>query len=106
MEYALKIANVIHLFSNGDATVKQYLAKPAVMETLLHSLPKFSHDVLNLVLKSIRHISMEPTTLDLLAQAGAIHALVPFLASPHSVRHAMPSRGDARPVLYVLSIVV
>lgn len=75
---------MLHLFSNGDAVVKTYMAKPQVMEHILRALPSLPHDVLHLVLKSVRNISMESTTLDLLESAGAIPALVPLLSSPYA----------------------
>lgn len=80
----LKIAKILHLFSQGDKVVKTHFAKPSVIERMLRVLPHLSQDVLLLVLKSICNISMDSTTLDLLEEAGAIPALVPFLNSPYA----------------------
>jgi len=83
-KYTLKVANIIYLFSQGDGVVKTYLAKPAVLEGILHTLNSLAHDELNVILKSIRNMSMDPTTLDFLEAAGAIPVLVPFLDSAHA----------------------
>jgi len=50
------------------------------MLTCLSNLP---HEELVLILKSIRQLAMENGTLDLLEQAGAIPALVPYFNNPH-----------------------
>lgn len=80
-EYVLKIAQILHLFSEGDKVVKLHFARPAVIESMLKALPSLPQDILILLLKSIRNISMDSTTLDLLESAGAIPALIPFLDS-------------------------
>jgi hypothetical protein len=77
--FVLKIAAILHLFSQGDKVVKLHFAKPAVIESMLRVLPTAPQEPLILLLKSIRNISMDSTTLDLLEAAGAIPALVPFL---------------------------
>lgn len=78
-DYVLKIAKILHLFSQGDKVVKLHFAKPAVIESMLRVLPSLPQEILILLLKSIRNISMDSTTLDLLESAGAIPALIPFL---------------------------
>lgn len=77
--FVLKIAGILHMFSQGDKVVKLHFAKPAVIESMLRVLPSVPQEPLILLLKSIRNISMDSTTLDLLEAAGAIPALVPFL---------------------------
>lgn len=81
--YVLKIANIVYLFSQGDAVVKTHMAKPAIIEDIFKTLPTLPHEALNLLLKSIRCISMDPNTLDLLEAAGAIPALITFLDSQY-----------------------
>lgn len=81
--YVKKIGDLLFLFSQGDKVVKTHFAKQAVIENMLRVLPNLPPETLLLVLKSIRSISMESTTLDLLEQAGAIPALIPFLNSTH-----------------------
>ena len=83
VEYTKKVCVIIHLFSQGDSKVKQYFAKPAVMRVLLQILPDLPHEPLTLILKSIRNITMDSSTLDLLENAGAIPALAPHLSSSH-----------------------
>jgi hypothetical protein len=78
-DYVSKIAKILHLFSQGDKVVKNHFAKPTVIQNMLRVLPSVPQDVLILLLKSIRNISMDSTTLDLLESAGAIPALIPFL---------------------------
>jgi len=80
-DYVLKIGKILHLFSQGDKVVKNHFAKPSVIECMLRLLPQqdVPQELLLLLLKSIRNISMDSTTLDLLEAAGAIPALIPFL---------------------------
>ena len=77
--FVLKIAGILHMFSQGDKVVKLHFARPSVIESMLRVLPSVPQEPLILLLKSIRNISMDSTTLDLLEAAGAIPALIPFL---------------------------
>lgn len=73
--YVKKIGDLLFLFSQGDVVVKCHFAKVAVIENMLRVLPSLPSETLLLVLKSIRSISMESSTLDLLEQAGGISSL-------------------------------
>jgi len=81
--YAVKIGKILFLFSQGDHVVKTAFAKPDVLQGMFQALPTLPSDVLLLILKSIRQLAMDDTTLDSLEQAGAIPALIPYFNSPH-----------------------
>jgi Protein kinase domain len=87
-EYTTKIAELILLFSNGDAFVKQAFVKPRVLSHLLRVLMKLGHNDQKHIIKAIKNFSMDPSTLDMLEDANAIPALIPFLNSQHvEVQH-------------------
>jgi hypothetical protein len=92
-EYLRKVADVLHMFSQGDPVVKTHFAKPAVLEGMLRVLHTLPQEVLILILRSIRNITMDVNTLDLLEAAGAIPALIPILSStyPENVNQALLS---------------
>ena len=88
-EYLLKIAQILHLFSQGDSVVKQQFAQPRIVAPMLGLLPTLPADCVLLFLKSFCALSMDSNTLDHLEEAGAIPALMPHLqpSSPAENQH-------------------
>jgi serine/threonine protein kinase len=78
-DYVRKIAHIMLLFSQGDHVVRRHFAAPAVLEEVVKVLPHLRHDSLVLVLKAIRNLVIDESTLDELEDAGAIPALICML---------------------------
>ena len=78
-DYTKKVADIVHLFSQGDAVVKAALAEEQVQREIMRTLPGLSPDNMILILKSVRNISMDPSTLDSMEKAGAINVLIPLM---------------------------
>ena len=79
VEYQVKIAQILLLFSQGDTVVKQQFAQPPLITPILSLLPLLPPAPLLLTLKSLCNLSMDSSTLDSLEAAGAIPALLPYL---------------------------
>jgi len=76
------MCKILELFVNGDAVVKTYFHDYTLVEIMVKLLPTLPQQSVILILKTIRQISMTTTEmLDMLADAGAIPALVRFLDS-------------------------
>jgi hypothetical protein len=81
--YVVKIAALLEMLANGDPQVKQHFTRGHVLQILIALVPSLPQAALILVLKAIRHLSVDPAVLEVLDRAGAIPTLVPFLSSPH-----------------------
>jgi hypothetical protein len=92
MEELDAMSDVLLVFSQGDAIVKEHMCDGAVLEGILVALLAFTqpssdaiaddHPVVAIVtklLKCVRNLSMEPATLDKLDRAGTIPMLVRLL---------------------------
>ena len=79
-EYIEKVVDLLLVFSHADEVVKSQMCVLPLLHRLYKTLDSLEMDVLVKVLKSIKQLSTEPTTLDDLQRAGTIKRLVPFLA--------------------------
>ncbi|SPQ96539.1 non-specific serine/threonine protein kinase [Plasmodiophora brassicae] len=83
LELVHKSLNVMLIFAErGDGVVKGYLAKKGVLDVLLKLLDILPESGVIIVLKIIRHMTMEVQVRDELEAFGAIPKLVSLLDSP------------------------
>ena len=79
-EYIDKVVDLLLVFAHADAVVKATMCGLPLLHRLYKTLDALEMGVLVKVLKCIKQLSTEPTTLDQLQMAGTIQRLVPFLA--------------------------
>jgi hypothetical protein len=70
---------MLTVFSKADSMVKAAFCEPEVLKRFLRVLDKLDASLLVKVLKSLKTLSMSPTTLEPLHKAGALKSLVTFL---------------------------
>lgn len=94
-EMKTKILQVLLVFcqvSHSDASVRNALGARKVIRRLLRACELLEPDHLVVILKAVKHLSMNPTLLDALQNANAIEILVRILdehsAGPHSAEIA------------------
>ncbi|KAI9142655.1 hypothetical protein BKA69DRAFT_1065643 [Paraphysoderma sedebokerense] len=79
VEYLPKIVNLFLIFSQGDEYVRGCLCQWSVLKVLLDELDYLNTLQIVVVLKCIKHISMDSSTLETLQKAGTIQKLVGLL---------------------------
>ncbi|KAH7337093.1 hypothetical protein B0J17DRAFT_718990 [Rhizoctonia solani] len=94
-EMKTKILIILLVFcqvSHSDATVRNALGARKVIRRLLRACELLGPDHLVVILKAVKHLSMNPTLLDALQNANAIEILVRILdehsTGPHSAEIA------------------
>jgi len=78
-EYIKRIVTIFLWFSASDVVVKQHMSEQKIIERLLQVIDTLEPTLLVSMLKAIKNVSMDPMTLDNLAQAGTIQKLIKFL---------------------------
>eukprot|EP00958_Prasinococcus_capsulatus_P019088 scaffold2299_cov359-Prasinococcus_capsulatus_cf.AAC.2 len=74
-EYVEKAANLLLFVSYADPVVKSQMCSLPLLHRLFQVLPVLEPAIQVKILKCIKQLSMEPTTLDQLQKAGAIQRL-------------------------------
>ncbi|GAA5977680.1 hypothetical protein JCM11641_001376 [Rhodosporidiobolus odoratus] len=75
----VKIVHVLLLFAQSDHKVKEAMARRTVALRLVKAASLLEPDLLALLLKTVKNLSMLPAALDVLQNAGALDALVDIL---------------------------
>ncbi|KAI0243485.1 Protein kinase of the Mitotic Exit Network, partial [Massospora cicadina] len=84
--YTVKIVHLFLIFSQADSYVKEVMGTSMnIVGCLLHELQRLPMDLSIVVLKCIRNLSMNPTTLETLERAKAIEILTEFLTSKNAI---------------------
>jgi len=78
-EYENKIVNIFLKFSRGDAAIKEAVATKEAIESLLKEIDKlYLRQSIN-ILKALKNLSSDSSTLDNLFNAGIIPKLINFI---------------------------
>ncbi|ORX54202.1 Pkinase-domain-containing protein [Piromyces finnis] len=78
-EYENKIVNIFLKFSRGDAAIKEAVATKEAIESLLKEIDKlYLRQSIN-ILKALKNLSSDSSTLDNLFNAGIIPKLIDFI---------------------------
>lgn len=83
--YIDKCASIVVIFSQGDHVVKTEMSTDRVLRDILTVLDRVHIDVRLKLLKSLKNISMDPNTLDVLQRVGWISKLVQLLSVTSAV---------------------
>ncbi|KAK9810498.1 hypothetical protein WJX72_011817 [[Myrmecia] bisecta] len=75
-----KISNLLLVMSHADSSVKNQMCRRDTLLLLFNVLPDLEPTIMLKGLKCIKHLTMDPSTLQLLQDAGSIPALLPYLA--------------------------
>ncbi|KAK4057771.1 Protein kinase of the Mitotic Exit Network [Microbotryomycetes sp. JL221] len=74
-----KIVEILHLFSQSDAKIKEKIASRPIVLKLIKAIPLLNDGLLVQLVKTIKNLSMTPAALDGLQNADGIAALVRLL---------------------------
>ncbi|TPX69433.1 hypothetical protein SpCBS45565_g02457 [Spizellomyces sp. 'palustris'] len=77
--YTDQIANMLVIFSQGDVSLKESLAKDACIRGIVSTVPQLSAPILVKVLKCVKNVTMHSETLRLLEKADVIRPLCQIL---------------------------
>eukprot|EP00735_Rhodelphis_limneticus_P013963 TRINITY_DN7931_c0_g1::TRINITY_DN7931_c0_g1_i1::g.15623::m.15623 TRINITY_DN7931_c0_g1::TRINITY_DN7931_c0_g1_i1::g.15623 ORF type:complete len:1244 (+),score=360.81,sp/Q8T2I8/SEPA_DICDI/43.59/3e-144,sp/Q8T2I8/SEPA_DICDI/59.02/3e-107,Pkinase/PF00069.20/5.7e-71,Pkinase_Tyr/PF07714.12/5.6e-49,Kinase-like/PF14531.1/0.0032,Arm/PF00514.18/1.4e+03,Arm/PF00514.18/1.5e+02,Arm/PF00514.18/1.2e+04,Arm/PF00514.18/3.4,Arm/PF00514.18/7.6e+03,Ric8/PF10165.4/40,Ric8/PF10165.4/0.088,BUD22/PF09073.5/0.043,DUF3385/P len=77
--YTTQVADLFLLFAHADTVVKLHVAKPQVLEGIFRALDDLAPANQLKIVKCIKHLSMDPNTLEPLQRARAIPKLVQYL---------------------------
>jgi len=78
-EYENKIVNIFLKFSRGDAAIKEAVATKAAIKKLLSKIDKlYLRQSIN-ILKALKNLSSDSSTLDNLFDAGILPKLIKFI---------------------------
>ncbi|KIY52431.1 Pkinase-domain-containing protein [Fistulina hepatica ATCC 64428] len=91
VEMKKKIIQILQVFaqvSQSDIHVRNALGTRKVVRRLLRACELLEPESLVQMLKAVKHLSMNPTLLEVLQNANAIEILVRILDEQHSGRHA------------------
>ncbi|GAA5991926.1 hypothetical protein JCM10908_002274 [Rhodotorula pacifica] len=97
-----KAVRILLTLSQSDHKVKEAIAQRRVISRLVSAVRLLDAESLVGVLKSIKNVSMVPTTLDTLQSAGVIEMLARVLATPASGKLAAELQNPAVNALFNL----
>ncbi|KAG4105456.1 hypothetical protein H8356DRAFT_1027706 [Neocallimastix lanati (nom. inval.)] len=78
-EYENKIVNIYLKFSRGDATIKEAVTTKEAVESLLKEIEKLNLRQSINILKALKNLSSDSSTLETLFNAGIIPKLIGFI---------------------------
>uniref|UniRef100_A0A0K3CJ22 BY PROTMAP: gi/472584551/gb/EMS22137.1/ STE/STE11/cdc15 protein kinase [Rhodosporidium toruloides NP11] gi/647399342/emb/CDR43947.1/ RHTO0S08e08328g1_1 [Rhodosporidium toruloides] n=1 Tax=Rhodotorula toruloides TaxID=5286 RepID=A0A0K3CJ22_RHOTO len=81
-----KIVHILLLFAQSDHKVKEAIAKRGILLRLVRAADLLEPDLLAVLLKTVKNVSMLPSALEVLQNAGAIEMLVSMLAKTYRGR--------------------
>ncbi|KAG9292597.1 hypothetical protein G9A89_006968 [Geosiphon pyriformis] len=85
--YVEKICKIFQIFSMSESFVKESMATSPVIARILDDLDKLPHDLLVIMLKTIKNLSMNSKTLESLESAAAIEILTRILIQQDPTHH-------------------
>ncbi|KND02754.1 STE/STE11/CDC15 protein kinase [Spizellomyces punctatus DAOM BR117] len=77
--YTDQIANMLVMFSQGDVSLKESLAKDACIRGIVNTVPQLAAPILVKVLKCVKNVTMHSETLRSLEKADVIRPLCQIL---------------------------
>ncbi|BGP47541.1 Protein kinase of the Mitotic Exit Network [Rhodotorula kratochvilovae] len=97
-----KIVHILLLFAQSDHKVKEAMARRAILLRLVKAAGVLEPELLAVLLKTLKNLSMLPAALDPLQHAGAIEMLVAILAQTYRGRLAAEIQNHAVNALFNL----
>ncbi|GAA6058273.1 hypothetical protein JCM3770_004335 [Rhodotorula araucariae] len=97
-----KIVHILLLFAQSDHKVKEAMARRAILVRLVKAADVLEPELLAVLLKTLKNLSMVPAALDPLQHAGAIEMLVEVLAQTYRGRLAAEIQNHAVNALFNL----
>ncbi|BGP31514.1 Protein kinase of the Mitotic Exit Network [Rhodotorula toruloides] len=97
-----KIVHILLLFAQSDHKVKEAIAKRGVLLRLVRAADLLEPDLLAVLLKTVKNVSMLPSALKVLQNAGAIEMLVSMLAKTYRGRVGAEIQNHAVNALFNL----
>ncbi|KPV72270.1 uncharacterized protein RHOBADRAFT_47116 [Rhodotorula graminis WP1] len=97
-----KIVHVLLLFAQSDHKVKEAMARRSILVRLVKAANVLEPDLLAILLKTVKNLSMLPAALDPLQQAGTIGMLVSLLGQTYRGRLGAEIQNHAVNALFNL----
>ncbi|GAA5845101.1 hypothetical protein JCM9279_005433 [Rhodotorula babjevae] len=97
-----KIVHVLLLFAQSDHKVKEAMARRSILLRLVKAANVLEPELLAILLKTIKNLSMLPAALEPLQQAGAIDMLVSLLGQTYRGRLGAEIQNHAVNALFNL----
>ncbi|BGP24123.1 Protein kinase of the Mitotic Exit Network [Rhodotorula toruloides] len=97
-----KIVQILLLFAQSDHKVKEAMAKRCVLLRLVRAADLLQPDLLAVLLKTVKNVSMLPSALEVLQNAGASEMLVGILAKTYRGRVGAEIQNHAVNALFNL----
>ncbi|GAA5871422.1 hypothetical protein JCM8547_002661 [Rhodosporidiobolus lusitaniae] len=97
-----KIVHILLLFAQSDHKVKEAMARRTIVLRLVKAASLLEPELLALLLKTVKNLSMLPAALDVLQNAGAIEMLVDVLGRSYRGRLAAEIQNHAVNALFNL----
>ncbi|GAA5904546.1 serine/threonine-protein kinase [Sporobolomyces salmoneus] len=98
----VKIVQILLLFAQSDHKVKQAMATRAISLRLIKAASLLENDLLAVLLKTIKNLSMLPSALDVLQNANTIENLIEISSRPIQGRIAAEIQNHTLHILFNL----